>query len=72
MDKALELLNRSADLRYGPACRTLGEMYENGEGVSQDLGMAIDMYKCAVEFGCKKAEKELERLVTHENSTEKG
>lgn len=66
-DRALKLINRSVQLRYGPGCRTLGEMYEKGEGVRQDLAIAIDMYKCAVEYGCEEAEKELERLVSTRN-----
>ena len=41
----------------------MGEMYEKGEGVRQNLAMAIDMYKCAVEFGFNEAQKELERLI---------
>ena len=40
-------------------------MYEKGEGVQQDLAMAIDMYKCAVEYGCEEAEDELRRLVPY-------
>ena len=39
-------------------------MYEKGEGVRQNLAMAIDMYKCAVEYGCEEAVEELERLVS--------
>ena len=58
-------------MRYGPGCRTLGEMYEKGEGVQQDLGMAIDMYKLAAEYGCEKAEEELERLVPNQDFQER-
>lgn len=54
---------RAADKQYPYAYRTLGEMYERGEGVPKDLAMAIEMYKRAVETGCEGADKELERLM---------
>lgn len=61
---ALKLINRSVLMKYGPGCRTLGEMYEKGKGIKQDLGKAIDLYKCAVEFGCEEAGEELKRLTS--------
>ena len=60
---AFKLINSSVLKGYGYGYRVLGWMYEKGEGIQQDLGMAIDMYKCAVEHGCIEAEKELRRLV---------
>ena len=62
-DRALKHINKSVRKGYGPGYRVLGKMYEKGEGVRQDLGTAIDMYKCAVEFGCEDAKEELETLV---------
>lgn len=67
--RALKLINKSVKMRYGPGCRVLGEMYEKGEGVQQDLAMAIDMYKLAAEYGCEKAEEELERLLCNTDAT---
>ena len=67
---AVKLISASVQKRYGPGCRVLGEMYETGEGVKKDLGLAIDMYKCAVEFGCEEALKELKRFIPDYESTE--
>jgi hypothetical protein len=66
---ALDLINRSLEKGYGPGYRVLGEMYEEGLGVEQDLAMAIEMYKRAAEAGYEVAEKELERLLpSHRDS----
>lgn len=60
------MINKSIHQNYGPGLRVLGEMYEKGEGIEQNLAIAIDMYKCAVEAGYKEAENELNRILNHD------
>lgn len=56
---ALPLLQSAAKEGYGEACYYLGDMYENGLGVTANLEIARRMYEKAIEFGYKQGEAEL-------------
>ncbi|MFH0799001.1 MAG: PDZ domain-containing protein [Pseudomonadota bacterium] len=51
MKKAVELLQRAADLNYSMAQAYLGMMYANGEGVPQDYAKAVEWYRKSAEQG---------------------
>lgn len=59
MKRALPYLQAAAKEGYGEACYYLGDMYENGLGVSADYEIARRMYEKAIEFGYERGEAEL-------------
>jgi len=54
-----ELFQKSADQGYGSAQNNLGVVYENGQGVSKDLGRAAELYQKAADQGNASAQKNL-------------
>lgn len=64
---ALPLLQSAAKEGYGEACYYLGDMYENGLGVTANLEIARRMYEKAIEFGYGKGYAELGRMYENGN-----
>ena len=62
LGKAIELYQKAADQGYALAQGSLGELYENGEGVQKDLGKAAELYQKAADQGDKDAIAKLRRL----------
>jgi len=50
-DEALDLFKRSAEKGYAPAQNALGEMYKDGEGVTQNYNTALQWFRKAAEKG---------------------
>ena len=60
---AINLLQQSANMDFGPAWYDLGNMYEKGtNGVTKSLGLALENYKKAKECNLSNAEKAIERV----------
>lgn len=54
LERAVGWLKESVRSNNGYAAHTLGYLYETGNGVEQDIDMAIDLYKIAGENGFSK------------------
>ncbi|KAG0200832.1 hypothetical protein BGX33_010748 [Mortierella sp. NVP41] len=46
---------KAADQGYAAARRNIGDLYENGRGVTQDYSQAMEWYKKAADQGCQLA-----------------
>lgn len=60
--KALDWFNKAAEKGNTDAMYSLGQMYENGDGVNQDYTIAAAWYKKAAEKGNDMAKKALNNL----------
>src|SRR5262249_46084019 len=49
--KALSFATKACDGGQAAACTTVGRIYENGNGVGQDIGKATDLYRRSCEGG---------------------
>ena len=60
--EAADLYRKALSYENTSALLGLGELYEKGQGVREDLAMAIKCYKTAVKHGSKSGEAHLKRL----------
>ena len=58
----LSLIEKSAERGYAEAQNRLGIIYEKGEGIPQNLDLAIDWYRKATANGNEQAQESLKRL----------
>lgn len=56
---AVSYLQSAAKEGYGEACYYLGHMYSDGEFVTRDYQIAMNMYKKSLEFGYEKGNTEI-------------
>ena len=60
---AINLLQQAANMDFGPAWFDLGDMYEKGSnGVTKNLGLALENYKKAQNCNLSNAKKAVERV----------
>jgi len=71
LQAAAEAFRRAAELGSDDAAFRLATMYEDGEGVSQDLERALDWYHRAAEAGNEKAQFNLGRLYARGSGIER-
>lgn len=70
-EAAAEAFQRAAELGSDEAAFRLAMLYEDGEGVTQDLERAIDWYHRAAEAGNEKAQFNLGRLYARGSGVER-
>ena len=61
-EKAFKLISRAAELGKPSAMHFLGDLYENGVGVTQNYAKAAEWYRKAADQGEEVGQKALDRL----------
>lgn len=71
ISNTLSYLKSAAKEGYGEACYYLGNMYSNGEYITRDYAIAMNMYKKALEFGYEKGNTEIGDMYFHGRGVKK-
>ena len=71
ISNTLSYLKSAAKEGYGEACYYLGNMYSNGEYITRDYAIAMNMYKNALEFGYEKGNTEIGDMYFHGRGVKK-
>ncbi len=67
-ETGLKLMQQAVQHQFLPAYLWLGTLYKKGEGVSQDLEKAIDLFKAGVTAGDTNCEKALSLLLAEQST----
>lgn len=70
-DEAVAAWERAAELGHAAAEFRLGALYEEGQGVEQDLGRAVEWYRRAARHGSQKAQFNLGHMYANGTGVEK-